>query len=182
MNRRTHWGALLFTVAIAAGAMSLVSGALLSPLKAAVSAPPDAEAEEETVEPGSLRTPLPEELHSEWYTQTVAPVIDVGDIAVVTIQFRNVGHTPWIKNSPSELRLGEVGPRPLPPAMRLDWFSPDRPAVQTESIVTEYRLATFTFKVAGTAPGTYRLRVRPVVDGVKWLDDEGVYVDITVRD
>jgi hypothetical protein len=182
MSRGTHWGALLFTLACAVVALTLVSGPLLAPLKAPVSTATESEPDEETPDAASLRTPLPEELHSQWYTQTVAPVINVGDSAVVTIQFRNVGHTSWIKNSPSELRLGEVGSRPLPPAMRLDWFSPDRPAVQTESVVTEYQLATFTFKVAGTTPGTYRLRVRPVVDGVKWLDDEGVYVDVTVRD
>jgi len=182
MNRGMHWGALLFTIAIAGAALPLVAGALLAPLKAPSDPAPDLGAEEESAEPGSLRTPLPEELHSAWYTQTVAPVIDVGDIAVVTIQFRNVGHTPWFKNSPSELRLGEVGERPLPPAMRLDWFAPDRPASQSESVVHELQLATFTFKVAGAAPGTYRLRVRPVVDGVKWLQDEGVHVDITVRD
>jgi hypothetical protein len=182
MNRGTHWGALLFTLAIAAAALPLLSVFLLAPLSVPASTASEAEVEEETAEPASLRTPLPEELHSQWSTQTVAPVIDVGETAVVTMQFRNVGHTPWIKNSPSEVRLGEVGSRALPPAMRLDWFSPDRPAAQTESIVHEFQLATFTFKVTGTAPGTYRLRVRPVVDGVKWLQDEGVYVDITVRD
>jgi hypothetical protein len=47
--------------------------------------------------------------------------------------------------------------------------------------VAERQLATFTFKVAGAAPGTYRLHVRPVVDGVAWLEDQGVFVDITVR-
>jgi hypothetical protein len=181
MDRGTHWGAVLFTLAFAAVALALLSGPLLTPLTAPAGTAAEAPLDEETPDPASLRTPLPEELHSQWYTQTVAPVIDVGDAAVVTIQFRNVGHTPWYKNSPSELRLGEVGSRPLPPAMRLDWLSPDRPAAQTESVVTEYQLATFTFKVAGIVPGTYRLRVRPVVDGVKWLDDDGVFVDITVR-
>jgi hypothetical protein len=182
MNQGTHWGALLFTFAIAGTALLLLSGALLAPLPVPPLPATDPSADEEVVEPARLRTHLPEELHSQWYTQTVAPVIDVGDAAVVTIQFRNVGHTPWIKNSPSELRLGEVGPRPLPPAMRLDWLMPDRPAFQSEDVVDERQLATFTFKVAGAAPGTYRLRVRPVVDGVKWLSDEGVYVDITVRE
>jgi hypothetical protein len=182
MNRGMHRGALLFTLAIAAAALSLVSGALLAPLATPVaSSTGDPVPESETTDPASLRTPLPEELHSEWYTQTVGPVIDVGGTAVVTIQYRNVGHTPWFKGSPSEVRLGEVGPRPLPPAMRVDWLTPDRPAAQSEDIVLERQLATFTFTVAGDAPGTYRLRVQPVVDGVKWLADEGVFVDITVR-
>jgi hypothetical protein len=182
MNRRMHWGALLFTLAVAAAALPLISGAVLAPLAAPVaSSTADPESENDTADPASLRTPLPEELHSEWYTQTVTPVIDVGGTAVVTIQYRNVGHTPWFKGGPSEIRLGEVGPRPLPPAMRLDWLTPDRPAAQSEAVVHERQLATFTFKVAGDAPGTYRLRVQPVVDGVKWLADEGVFVDITVR-
>lgn len=138
--------------------------------------------EAETFDPASLRTPLPEELHSQWYTQTVAPVMAVGETATVTLQFRNVGDTAWIKSSPSEVRLGEVGARPLPPEMRVDWLAPDRPAAQSESVVDERQLATFTFKIAGAVPGTFRLRLRPVVDGVKWLDDDGVFVDVTVRD
>ena len=176
-----HRGALLFTLAVAAAALSLVSGALFAPLAVPVSTTANPTSDTETADPASLRRPLPEELHSEWYTQTVAPVIDVGGTAVVTIQYRNVGHTPWFKGGPSEIRLGEVGPRPLPPAMRVDWLTPDRPAAQSETVVYERQLVTFTFKVAGDAPGTYRLRVQPVIDGVMWLADEGVFVDIRVR-
>ena len=182
MNRGMHWGALLFTLAVAAAALPLLSGALLAPLTTPVpSATAGPESDIDTADPARLRTPLPEELHSKWYTQTAKPIIDVGETAVVTVQYRNVGHTPWFKGSPSEIRLGEIGPRPLPPAMRVDWLTPDRPAAQTEAVVNERELATFTFKVAGDAPGTYRLRLQPVVDGVKWLADEGVFVDITVR-
>jgi hypothetical protein len=34
---------------------------------------------------------------------------------------------------------------------------------------------------APTAPGVYRLDVRPVIDGVVWLENVGAYVDVTVR-
>jgi hypothetical protein len=27
----------------------------------------------------------------------------------------------------------------------------------------------------------YRLYVRPVIDGVEWLENEGTYVDVSVR-
>ena len=182
MNHGMHRGALLFTLAVAAAALAVLSGTLFAPLAAPVaSRTADPESESETPDAAARRTPLPEELHSEWYTQTVPPVIDVGGTAVVTIQYRNVGHTPWFKGGPSEIRLGEVGLRPLPPAMRVGWLTFDRPAAQSEAVVNERELATFTFKVAGETPGTYRLRVQPVVDGVKWLADEGVFVDITVR-
>jgi hypothetical protein len=30
-------------------------------------------------------------------------------------------------------------------------------------------------------PGTYRLYVRPVIDGSLWLEDAGAYVDVVVR-
>lgn len=111
------------------------------------------------------RTPLPQELHSRWYTQSLSPVTAVGSLADVMIQFRNVGHTPWIKGTPSELRLGEIGERPLPHTMKVAWPLPNRPAVQTEDVVHEDQLATFSFRVAGTIPGIFRLRLRPVVDG-----------------
>ena len=181
MNRGTHRGAALFTLAIAATILWVFSGSLFAPLATRTNPSADPGAETEVPDPARLRTPLPEELHSQWYTQTVAPVLTVGETATVTQQFRNVGHTAWFKNSPSEVRLGEVGARPLPPEMRVDWLAPDRPAAQTEAVVDERQLATFTFKVAGAVPGTFRLRLRPVVDGVKWLDDDGVFVDITVR-
>ncbi|MGH8735615.1 MAG: hypothetical protein ACREVB_18165, partial [Burkholderiales bacterium] len=80
-----HWGALLFTLAIAAATLPLLSGALLAPLATPVaSSTADPEPDNDTADPASLRTPLPEELHSEWYTQTVVPVVDVGGTAVVT--------------------------------------------------------------------------------------------------
>ena len=175
MNRGTHWGAALFTLIAAGVLMFLFAGTLFAPLRPAPT--PAAR----TAAPMVVETPRPEELRSQWHSQTAAPVIAVGDTAEITIQYRNVGNTPWVKDSPSEIRLGEIGAPPLPAAMRVDWFAADRPAAQSETVVEERNLATFTFKVVGTAPGTYRLRVRPVVDGVKWLEDEGVFVQITVR-
>ena len=178
-RHRRHWGPLLFTLAIGVGLFSFIAGPITRPLPM----PPAVDAEEPmpTATPTSDRTPLPEELHSQWYTQTLPPSLSIGESIHVTIQFRNVGLTPWISGSPSEIRLGEVGPRPLPPEMRVDWLYWDRPARQSELVVLPQQLATFSFKVAGAAPGTYQLNVRPVVDGVTWLEDEGVYVDITVE-
>jgi hypothetical protein len=177
LRHDTHWGSLLFSVIVGIVVWVVIGARLTAP----IGSPSVAEADEpEPTAPASDRVPFPAELHSRWYTQTLPLSLTAGEIGYVTIQYRNVGHTEWILGSPSELRLGEVGARPLPPEMRVDWFHWDRPARQTELVVRPYQLATFTFRVAGVAPGAYRLEVRPVVDGVAWLEDEGVYVDITV--
>jgi hypothetical protein len=177
LRPHTHWGSLVFTFVIAMVSWSLLAGRLTAPIQSPSLVDAD---EPEPTAVTSQRVPHAVELHSEWYTQTLPPTLTAGETADITIQFRNVGHTEWIYGSPSEIRLGEVGPRPLPPEMRVDWFHWDRPARQTELVVSSQQLVTFTFKVVGAAPGVYRLNVRPVVDGVSWLKDEGVYVDITV--
>jgi hypothetical protein len=35
--------------------------------------------------------------------------------------------------------------------------------------------------VKGVAPGSYLLRLRPVIDGVTWMEDQGVYVVVSIR-
>jgi hypothetical protein len=29
--------------------------------------------------------------------------------------------------------------------------------------------------------GAYRIPLRPVIDGIRWLEDQGMYVDVIVR-
>ncbi len=121
--------------------------------------------------------------HSRWVSQTPYPTLAVGQSARVSVVFRNTGQSAWAKGTASEARLGlnrddrsfaQLG-------MALNWLLPDRPAVQEEQVVAPGQRATFTFDVRGTVPGTYPLHLRPVVDGVAWMEDEGVYAIVTVR-
>ena len=42
-------------------------------------------------------------------------------------------------------------------------------------------VATFTFQVrAPSTPGLYAIHLRPVIDAVSWMEDEGVFLYITV--
>ena len=100
----------------------------------------------------------------------------------VWFKFKNLGSVPWVKGAASELRLGEVGIRPLLPDMRRNWVNWDRPGSQEEPVVDPQEVATVRVGLRGSVPGTFRLSVRPVVDGVAWLENEGVFIDITVNE
>ena len=42
-------------------------------------------------------------------------------------------------------------------------------------------VGTFTFQVrAPMTPGLYAIHLRPVIDAVTWMEDEGVFLYITV--
>jgi hypothetical protein len=168
-----------FTVFIAIIALSIAAGPLLTPIPSVVEQS-IAHAEEDELAEVGAGTPLAEQLRSRWLDPSAPISIAVGDRAALTVKVQNIGHVPWIKGTPSELRVGEVGANPLPAAMRGEWLHADRPAVQNEAVVRPQQVATFTVSVKGSTPGIYRLQLRPVVDGVTWLDDEGIHVDISV--
>lgn len=62
----------------------------------------------------------------------------------------------------------------------LDWPTPDRLAIQAEDEVAVGGLATFTFGLRGAVTGVHHIRVRPVVDGIGWMDNDGAYFDVVV--
>lgn len=142
----------------------------------------DATRADERSDLSSLPTPAAWMLRSRWVSQSAPPVIALGDTATATFAFRNVGSTPWVRGTAAEARLGIVDDdrRPYEMGLAVAWLTPDRPAAQTEDVVEVGDVATFTFSVYGAATGLHHLRVRPVVDGVAWMDDEGAFIDVMV--
>ncbi len=121
--------------------------------------------------------------HSKWVSQTANPVLGPGATSAdITITFRNSGTKPWVKGAAGQqANLGIRNDDRTWSSLAVGWLAPDRPATQTESTVAPGTNATFTFKVkAPQAPSTYVLALRPVIDGVTWLEDEGVFVAVTV--
>ena len=106
-------------------------------------------------------------------------MIVAGAATTIVFKFRNAGAAEWRRGTPSEVRLGIVGA--YDPSLAHRWPYPERPAIQSELVVAPGQIATFEFDVRGPRPGTYRLRVRPVVDGVAWLTDQGAFIDVEVR-
>ena len=120
--------------------------------------------------------------HSAFAAQSVPGPIPAGSVANATLTIRNTGVRPWVRGTATEVRLGipredRVYAASVMPAV---WFLPTRPAVQSESVVPPGGTATFVFPVGGQRSGSYRIPLRPVIDGLTWLEDQGIYVDVTV--
>jgi hypothetical protein len=62
------------------------------------------------------------------------------------------------------------------------WPRYDRIAVQPGAFVGPGQVSWFQFTVqAPMTPGTYRLYLRPLVEGATWMEDYGVFWLVTVR-
>lgn len=141
--------------------------------------------EDDVADPALADVPAPPAgaLHSRWVSQSPLRVVDLGGITNLSISFRNVGSTPWIRGSSAEARLGIVNDdRTLfELGFAQDWLAPDRPTAQLEGVVSPGSLATFSFQVRGAVTGVHRIPLRPLVEGVTWMEDEGAYVEVWVR-
>lgn len=121
--------------------------------------------------------------HSRWVGQTANPSLAPGATSAdITITFRNSGTRPWVKGAAGQqANLAIRNDDRTWSSLAVNWLAPDRPAAQTEATVAPGANATFTFRVrAPQTPSTYILALRPVIDGLTWLEDEGVFVGVTV--
>jgi hypothetical protein len=123
------------------------------------------------------------EYHATFYGQAAYPTIAPGQAAEWVIAFTNTGSTGWDIANATAVRLGTWSPQDATSILATAaWISPNRPAQQTTSWVGPGQQAWFRVQLqAPSAPGQYRLYVRPVIDGVAWLENAGAYVDVIVR-
>ena len=122
--------------------------------------------------------------HSAWAGQSSNPTLAPGQTATLVVALRNTGYRGWYQGSPGQqANIATAGPLDVArPELALNWLSGNRIATATTSYVGPGQTGWFQFQIhAPSAPGTYRLDVRGVVDGVTWLEDAGVYWIITVR-
>jgi uncharacterized protein YkwD len=121
--------------------------------------------------------------HSRWVAQSAYPTLRIGQISgPLSISFRNAGSQSWIRGTlGQEARLAVNQDNAQWAALGVNWLSANRVAGQTEATVTPGGVATFTFQVrAPSTPGLYAIHLRPVIDAVSWMEDEGVFLYITV--
>lgn len=121
--------------------------------------------------------------HSKWAAQSPYPTLRAGQTSLpLTITFTNTGTGTWVKGTLGrEARLGINLDDVTWASLGVNWPLQNRVAAQTEATVAPGQSATFTFQVKAPAtPGVYSIHLRPVIDGTAWMEDEGVYLVVTV--
>jgi glucose/arabinose dehydrogenase len=119
--------------------------------------------------------------HSAWVTQNAWPTLAPGATTTYTVQFRNTGTETWQRGVPGkQVNLGIVNDSTVFAQLAANWLTPNRPATTVEATVAPGAIGTFTFLVkAPAAQGIYDVPLRPVADGVTWLEHQGVFVRVT---
>jgi len=121
--------------------------------------------------------------HNQLVDQSLHPVLKPGELsAPLVIRVRNTGAKTWTRGvAGQQVNLGIADDDKSMSGLKLGWPSDNRVALQAEPVVGPGGIATFTFRVrAPMTPGTYALHLRPVVDGLTWMEDAGIVSVITV--
>ena len=133
--------------------------------------------------------------HASWYGQSGYPTLCPGERSTATVAYYNSGSRGWVSGRMGEVAyLGTWAPVPgqdQPTTLGGDgqlgspdtgWPRYNRVALQPAAYVGPNQVAWFQFTIqAPSAPGTYRLYIRPLIEGAQWMEDYGVYWYVTVR-
>jgi hypothetical protein len=144
--------------------------------------------------PASVPSGIPG-FHAAWYGQSGYPTLCPGERSVATVAYYNSGSRGWVARRIGEMALlgtsepnpgrdqpSNLGSRTGVFAPHTGWASDNRPAAQPADYVGPNQVAWFQFVIqAPTSPGTYFLYLRPVIDGATWMEDYGVYWQVTVQ-
>jgi len=143
--------------------------------------------------PASVPSGIPG-FHAAWYGQSGYPTLCPGERSTATVAFYNIGTRGWVAGKMGEVAylgtwdpdpgqdratsLGGDGTRGSPAT---GWPRYNRVASQPAPWVGPNQVAWFQFSViAPQIPGTYRLSIRPLIEGAQWMEDYGVFWYVTV--
>ncbi len=154
---------------------------------------------------------VPQGYHAQWMGQSAAPTIikSRNPVGQIHFDFKNTGPFTWQKND--LVRLGtsnskdresrfftqglSASSNPALPEATANWLSPSR-AGSFAGKVTDGKLDTAATAIAtgetarftaaldarNVPPGTYREYFQPLAEGITWLEDYGVHLDVNVYD
>jgi len=134
--------------------------------------------------PAKIALPPDSGYHARWSAQSPDPIVRAGALATLVVALQNTGSRGWYKGVAAEqANLGTNHPQDAERAeLAADWLSPNRLTSTTTDYVGPGEVGWFEFTVrAPSTPGEYTLALRGVVDGVAWLEDDGIFFTIHVR-
>jgi hypothetical protein len=143
--------------------------------------------------PPSVASGIPG-FHAAWYGQSGYPTLCPGQTATAVVAYYNSGTRGWVAGSmgqvaylgtwepdPGQDRTSPLGGDGTQGSPATGWPRYNRVAVQPAPWVGPNQVAWFQFAViAPQIPGTYRLSIRPLIEGAQWMEDYGVFWNVTV--
>ena len=144
--------------------------------------------------PASIPAGIPG-FHAAWYGQSGYQALCPSQVSTAIVAYYNSGSLGWVRGVMGQVAyLGTWEPEPgqdLPSVLGGDgalsspatgWPRYNRVAVQPSDYVGPGQVAWFRFIIQAPAtPGTYRLAIRPLVEGSTWMEDYGVFWVLTVK-
>lgn len=119
----------------------------------------------------------------KWISQSNYVTLYPEESARLWVLVENTGNASWNKDIPIHLGTSNPLDRPSDFFVASDWLSTNRAAWLTDdTTIKPGERAVFMFNiVAPTKPGIYQEFFRPVVEGINWLEDYGIYWEINVK-
>jgi hypothetical protein len=142
--------------------------------------------------PASVPSGIPG-FHASWYGQSGYPTLCPGQTSKAVVAYYNSGSIGWLRGPGQFVALGTSGPTPGQDQRsilggdgsrgteNMRWPAPERPSHIPADYIGPGQVAWFQFTVkAPQAPGTYRFYIRPLIEYVEWMEDYGVFWQVTV--
>jgi hypothetical protein len=134
-------------------------------------------------QPATVALPPDSGYHARWSAQSPDPTVYAGAFTTLVVALQNTGSRGWYRGvAEQQASLGTSDPQDAErPELAMDWLSANRLASTTTDYVAPGEIGWFEFTVrAPSAGGDYQLALRAVVDGVGWLEDDGIFFTIHV--
>lgn len=131
----------------------------------------------------ALTTAKAAEYDYQWVSQSDYPTLAQGESKTLSLAIRNSGTATWYNTGEHPVHLGTIRPTDRNSGFYTSsqWIATNRVATLNEASVAPGGVGTFTFSItAAPAPGTYPEYFAPVVENITWLQDLGIYWNITV--
>lgn len=126
--------------------------------------------------------------HAMWSGQSDYVQLAPGQLVDLAVRFRNTGTETWYRGiAGKQADLGSSEPLDNSRDYGLGilvspLFGTNRYATTDTATVAPGQLATFSMRLRAPAVrGVYQVRVRPVIETVTWMEDEGVFLQITLK-